>query len=194
MDSPDETRKFPLFFQTGIVVAVIVCAAAAIALWPAFHSPAMPMDEGMVLVYPEMLLKGHLPYRDFEHVTGPGNVLVLATAYAIFGANIFVERTIGLIYRLIIVAAIFGIARRWGLITASACAFVASLFLSGTDLWANTWFAGLSFALCSLWACANYFSRWRCFAGGVFAGLAVLCRCDYGPALFLSLLPLFWPM
>ena len=152
------------------------------------------MDEGMVLVYPEMLLKGHLPYRDFEHVTGPGNVVLLAACYGTFGTNIFVERTVGLIYRLIIVATIFGIVQRWGVISAAACALVATVLVSGTDLWANTWFPGVAFALCSLWASARYVSGWRCFGGGVFAGLSVLCRCDFGPALILSLLPMFWPM
>src|SRR4029077_1532759 len=47
---------------------------------------------------------------------------------------------------------------------------------------------------CSLWASAKYVSRGRCFVGGVCAGLSVLCRCDFGPALILSLLPMFWPM
>lgn len=177
-----------------IILAALICAVAAVALWPAFHSPAIPMDEGMVLVYPEMILKGHLPYRDFEHVTGPGNHLLLAAVYQVFGVNIFAERAVGLIYRLIIVAAIFGITRRWDRMAAGACAFIAAVLLTGTDLWANTWFAGVAFALCSLWASAKYFSPARCFTGGFCAGLAALCRCDFGPALLLSLLPMFWPM
>ena len=32
----------------------------------------------MVLVYPEMSLKGQLPYRDFESITAPGNSMILA--------------------------------------------------------------------------------------------------------------------
>src|SRR6266513_1843684 len=135
-----------------VVIVAVICAACVIALWPAFHSPAVPMDEGMVLVYPEMVLKGHLPYRDFEHVTGPGNVMLLSTAYSLFGTNLFVERAVGLIYRLIIVAAMFGIVQRWGVVSASACALVAAVLFTGTDLWANTWFPGVAFALCSLWA------------------------------------------
>lgn len=194
MDVPQEIEAPPSLRRYWIIFAAIFCALAGIALWPAFHSPAIPMDEGMVLVYPEMFLKGHLPYRDFEHVTGPGNIIVLAAAYSLFGTSIFAERVVGLIYRLIIVAAIFGIVRRWGAIAASTCAFVAAVLLTSTDLWANTWFAGVAFALCSLWAAAECISGWRCFSAGVFAGLSVLCRCDFGPALCLSLLPLFWPM
>jgi len=71
---------------------------------------------------------------------------------------------------------------------------VVTVLLTATDLWANTWFAGVAFALCALWASARYFSAPRSFAGGFFAGLSSLCRCDFGPALVFSLLPMFWPM
>src|SRR5712691_9981102 len=99
--------------QWKLLACTILIASAVIALWPAFYSPAMPMDEVMVLVYPEMLLKGHLPYRDFESIYGPGNISILAAAYAGFGTNIFVERGVGLICRLLILVGIFGIVQRW---------------------------------------------------------------------------------
>src|SRR2546430_12659076 len=89
---------------------ILAGALLALALWPSFQSPAPPEDEGIALVYPEMFLKGRLPYRDFETIYGPGNLLVLSTAYSLFGANIFVERAIGLVYRLVILLGIFGIA------------------------------------------------------------------------------------
>jgi len=97
-----------------LTVAIALCGIFTLGIWPAFHSPAIPMDEGMVLVYPEMILKGQLPYRDFESITGPGNSMILAGAYAGFGPNLFVERAVGLAYRIFIVLAIFGIAQRWG--------------------------------------------------------------------------------
>jgi hypothetical protein len=179
----------------GKLLACLVIAALALtALWPAFHSPAMPMDEGVVLVYPEMVLKGHLPYRDFELVYGPGNVGILAAAYATFGTDIFVERAVGLVYRLLILFAVFGIAQRWDTIIAGGCMFVTGVLLAGTDLWANSWIAGAAFAICSLWMMAKTDSGWRCFTGGIIAGLSLLCRCDFGPALMVSSLPLFLPM
>lgn len=177
-----------------LLACFVVAALALTALWPAFRSPAMPMDEGVVLVYPEMLLTGHLPYRDFESVYGPGNFGVLAAAYAIFGTDIFVERAVGLIYRLLILVAVFGIVQRWDGIIAGGCMFVTGVLLAGTDLWANTWMAGAAFALCSLWMIANPDSGWRCFTGGILAGVSLLCRCDFGPALIVSSLPLFLSM
>src|SRR5438105_718802 len=130
------------FAKAGAMLLIVAIAAAA--LWPAFQSPASPQDEGTVLVYPELLLKGYLPYRDFETVTGPGNPMILATTYAAFGTNIFVERAVGLVYRLLIVAAIFGIAQRWGIATAVGSTLIVGALLPATDLWANTWFAGVA--------------------------------------------------
>ena len=177
--------------QCRFLACTIVVASVVIALWPAFYSPAMPMDEGMVLVYPEMLLKGHLPYRDFESIYGPGNISILAVAYAGFGTNIFVERAVGLSYRVLILLAIFGIAQRWNTLIAAGCAFVSGVLLAGTDLSASNWIAGVAFALCSFWVMANIDSGWRCFSAGVMAGVSLLCRCDFGPVLIVSSLPLF---
>src|SRR5438445_336151 len=177
-----------------LIVAIALCGIFTLGIWPAFHSPAIPMDEGMVLVYPEMILKEQLPYRDFESITGPGNSMILAGAYAGFGPNLFVERAVGLAYRIFIVLAIFGIAQRWGALIATSCAILTIVLLAGTDLWANTWYTGLSFALCSLWAMADARSSWRCFVAGLLAGIALLGRCDFGPALIASSLPLFLSM
>src|ERR1700736_3771270 len=113
-----------------LLACLAIVALTLVALWPAFYSPAMPMDEGMVLVYPEMLLKGYLPYRDFESIYGPGNVSILAAAYVGFGANIFVERAVGLICRLLILVGIFGIIQRWDTIIATGCMFVTGVLLA----------------------------------------------------------------
>jgi hypothetical protein len=177
-----------------IIVFCLIAGLLVIALWPAFQAPGQPEDEGIALVYPEMLLKGRLPYRDFESIYGPGNLFVLSAAYSLFGTNIFVERAVGLICRLFILLAIFGMAQRWGTFVASACALVAVVILRHSDMWANTWFAATAFALGAFWMMANVRSGWRCFAAGLFGGIALLCRCDFGPALVVSALPLFISM
>jgi len=128
-----------------LIVAIALCGIFTLGIWPAFHSPAIPMDEGMVLVYPEMILKGQLPYRDFESITGPGNSMILAGAYAGFGTNLFVERAVGL--------------------------------ASGSS---SYWRFSESR---SVGAMADVMSSWRCFVAGLLAGVALLGRCDFGPAL-----------
>jgi len=177
-----------------LIACGVICAFSIAALLPAFHSPGQPMDEGMVLLYPEMFLKAHLPYRDFEMIYGPGNLFSLSAAYAVFGTNVFVERAVGLIYRLLILLAMFGIVQRWGTLIASGCAFVMAVLLTNTDLWANTWIAGIAFGLCALWLMANLDSAWRPLAAGFFAGFSLLCRSDFGFALIAAVLPLFFLM
>src|ERR1700737_2571882 len=130
-----------------IIVFCLLAGLLVIALWPAFQSPGQPEDEGIALVHSEMLLKGRLPYRDFETIYGPGNLLILSAAYSIFGTNIFVERAVGLFYRLLILLGIFGIAQRWGNVVAFGCILLTAVLLGGTDLFANTWIAALAFAL-----------------------------------------------
>jgi len=60
-----------------LIVFVLLAGLLVAALWPAFQSPGQPEDEGIALVYPEMFLKGRLPYRDFESNYGPGNLQML---------------------------------------------------------------------------------------------------------------------
>ena len=152
------------------------------------------MDEGSLLVYPELIIKGQLPYRDFETFYGPGNFWVLSVAYALFGTDMVVERAVGLTYRLLILLSIFGIAQRWDAVTAVGTMALMGMLLAFTGLFAGPWIAGVAFTLCSLWLIAKIESHWRCFAGGMFAGMAILCRADLGPAVVVSALPLFLSM
>src|SRR5260370_16799502 len=133
-----------------LIVAIALCGIFTLGIWQAFHSPAIPMDEGMVIVYPEMILKGKLPYRDFESITAPGNSMILAGAYAGFGPNLFVERAVGLAYRIFMVLAIFGIAQRWAALIATSCAILTIVLLAGTHLYSTTSSTVPSFALFSL--------------------------------------------
>lgn len=177
------------------LAAFILTAALAVFIFShGFDGPAMPMDEGVLLVGPELVLKGELPYRDFHLTKGPGNLAILSAAYSIFGVNIFVERAVGLAYRLVIVLAILGIARRWGLIVGVGCAAIGIWLLAVTDLMAHTWVAATAFALCSLWLLANIGSVRRCFVAGILASIAFSCRLDLGAAYFLATLPLFFEM
>lgn len=170
-------------------IFALLAALLTLSLWPTFQAPAPPEDEGIALVYPETFMKGRYPYRDFETIYGPGNLLVLSGAYSVFGLNIFVERAVGLIYRLSIFAGLFALAARRGSVVAFATGVIALLFLNG-DLFANTWLAALAFALLGL-CLTKIQSRERCFVAGILAAFAGVCRCDLGPAIVLLFLPAF---
>lgn len=180
--------------QSPVLPAIIGLLILLFAFGPAFEEPASQMDEGTLLVYPEQLLHGKLPYRDFETFYGPANPALLAGVYAITGVNLFVERSVGLLYRCAIVLAFFAIGRRWGTAAGCGCLLVSGLLLVPTHLLAFAWLGALAFALWSLWLAREPGGSARCFGSGLCAGLALAFRVDLGPAMILSTLPLLFPM
>ena len=81
----------------SLAVAALVLVALLLPLLLGFYLRAdKTMDEGPLLVYPELILKGNLPYRDFETFYGPANIYVLSGVYAVFGPSILAERGTGL--------------------------------------------------------------------------------------------------
>lgn|SRR5438876_3422078 len=174
-----------------IVVCTLIILIVLVPLWADFEQTAAPMDEGSLLVYPELILKGEVPYRDFETFYGPGNLWVLSAVYAVFSPDIFVERAVGLAYRVLILAAIFIIAQRWSTPLAAGCTLLAGMLVLPSLLAAYAWMGGMMCCLWSIWMIAAPELKWRAFGGGVLAGSALLFRPDLGPAVIASAFPLF---
>ncbi len=157
---------------------------------PSLHRFASVMDEGTLLVYPELILEGFLPYRDFETFYGPANVYLLAGCYSLLGCEIGVERAVAVLYRLAAVSAMFCLLRRSGLIVAVGGALLSGFMLVPLELTASAWVGGV---VCAMWSLVAGFSsalRWRASLAGVLAAGALLFRPDLGPAVFLSAVPL----
>ena len=180
--------------RNTIVAAAVVLLLLLIAFSCGFRETGPPMDEGMLLVYPELVLHGQIPYRDFETFYGPANPYFLAGAFSIFGTHIFTERSVGLLYRVIALLAIFGIACRWGTLIASGCMFIAGTLLICTQPIASAWIGAIACALAALWILSSNLGSARFFFGGLFGGLALLFRPDIAPALIFSSLPFLWPI
>jgi len=100
--------------------------------------------------------------------------LVLSSSYRLFGNNIYVERTIGLIYRLLILLGIVAIAHRFDIFLTVACGLIAVILLARTDLFANACFAATGFALIGMSLVDKRYSPWLCSVG---ACLLVLLFC-----------------
>jgi hypothetical protein len=152
------------------------------------------MDEGMLLVYPEMIQRGAIPYRDFETFYGPANPYLLAAVYSVFGTTIEVERTVGLLYRGLILIALFGLTRRWGTPIATGCLLLSGFLLLPLGVIAYAWLGALACALSFIWAMAGPRSSRECFIGGLLAGLALAFRVDVAPAVALAAGVLLWPL
>ena len=180
--------------RNTVAAAAVVLLVLLIAFWPAYESGAGLMDEGMILVYPEMLLRGKLPYRDFETFYGPANPALLAAVFSVFGTNIFVERTVGLAYRMLILLAVFAIVQKWGRTLAVGCVFLTGCLLLPTYISAYAWFGAMVCGLWSLWVSSRPESYRRCFLAGLLAAGALLFRVDVGPAIVISALPMLYAM
>src|SRR5258708_34151374 len=78
--------------QRNAIVFVIIGLAFLIPLRGLLRSQGPPMEEGFILVFPERLLHGDLPNRDFLHLYGPGTLWALAGPYTGFGTSRTAER------------------------------------------------------------------------------------------------------
>ncbi len=164
-------------------------ATAALLLWlmsARFALPAAAMDEGMLLVYPEQILKGNLPYRDFDTAYGPANPYLLAGVFAGLGSSIAAERAVGLGFRLAILAAVGALAWRWGAQAAAGALLLTGIFLLPTNLVAYAWMGGMACALWSVWLAGRGGSVWGKWGAGLLAASALLFRPDLGPAVLLA--------
>lgn len=174
-----------------VFAASISLLLISVALWSCFERRGSPMDEGSLLLYPELMTHGAVPYRDFETFYGPANPMCLAAVYSVFGTTITVERAAGLLYRLLILLAIFCITQRRGTTAAAACTFLSGCMLVVTGLVASAWIGAMACALWYVWIVTTPdLSLRRSCAGGFIAGLALLFRVDLAPAIILASAPL----
>ena len=171
----------PLIFLTQLPV------------WGMYAKPSNTMEEGTLLIGGELVARGWTPHGDFEHLYGPADLWTLAAAFSIFGVSITVERLVGMLYRFLLIGAIFAIARRWGSGVATAAAGLAWLLITPFGLIAYSWIAALAFGVASLAVAldANESSR-RWLVAGLLAGVALLFRADFILALALGVGPLVW--
>src|SRR4029079_932458 len=165
-----------------------VLALIALPLRGLYHTTGGSMEEAFMMVFPERMMKGDLPNRDFLHLYGPGALQVLVGWYKLVGISLESERTFGLIQHLAIIFALFTLARPWGRLAAAAVAGLAVFYvLTPIGLTAMAWNGGLALCLwlvlCALRARAVAKPTWSLIAAGLLAGLSLTYRPDLAFAL-----------
>lgn len=172
--------------RADVVALGLVALALALPLVGLLRYQGPPMEEGFMLVFPERLLAGDLPHRDFLHLYGPGSLWVLAAVYRLFGVHITVERTVGLLQHAAVAYGMFAVLRPWGRRIATAAALVAVVVLIGPlGLSAMAWNGALALGVWGLatgaWAARaddpRRARRLAVLSGLLFAG-ALLYRPD----------------
>jgi hypothetical protein len=174
------------------LVVGIVMAVPFRGLWVA---PGPSMEEGFMLVFPERVLAGDVPNRDFLHLYGPGSLWVLAGFFKVLGVDLWVERLVGLFQIVALVAGVTVVGHRWGRYTAAlGGAITAILIMPPIQFTALAWVGGIALALWAVIVAVRVFdaghrgTRTVLYAG-LLAGLALL----YRPDLVIALgLPFGW--
>jgi len=183
-----------------VVALGIVALALLVPLRGLMRSQGPPMEEGFMLVFPERLLKGAIPNRDFLHLYGPGSLWVLAPIYKILGTDLRVERLMGLLQQAGVAFGVYFVARWWGRRVAVVSALIAIvIMLPPAGLTAFAWPGAIAFGLCGLAVgvharAAPDPGRARVLAitSGILFGAAFLYRIDLVIAVALTIAVLVW--
>ena len=141
-----------------------------------------------MLVFPERVLHGDFPNRDFLHLYGPGSLWALAGWMKALGVTLEAERLFALLQQVGVVAGVFWLARPWGRRLALSCALLSLLFIvPPLGLTALAWVGGVALGLLGLglvlagrrrFARAPTTALRFAFWGGVVSAIALLFRLD----------------
>jgi hypothetical protein len=178
-----------------LALVATVCVLPLFGLW---RAPGAPMEEGFMLTFPELVLKGFVPHKDFLHLYGPGLLWVLAAVYKVVGVTLEAERSVGYLQQLGVAFGIFAALRPWGRWVAAAGACVAAvIIIPPIGLVALAWVGGVALGLWAVVVVLAGLERDEVRLvglGGLLGGLALLFRPDLvlavglpGIVLFLAL-------
>ena len=170
----------------SVVSVAIVAVVFVLPMRALLRYQGPPMEEGFMLVFPERLLAGDLPHRDFLHLYGPGSLWALAGWYKILGVSITAERLFGMAQLAGIVFGVMALVWPWGRRVATAAGVLGVLLTTtAIGLTALAWNGAVALLVWSMWAGlrarrtsdATVAARWWTTAGAL-AGVALLFRPD----------------
>ena len=108
-----------------------------------------------MLVFPDRVLHGAVPNKDFLYLYGPGSLWSLAGVYKVFGTHLLVERLAGLTQLVGMAVAAGLLVRWWGRWVAVAAVLLNVMFvMPALQLTAIPWTGGAALALGALVALA----------------------------------------
>jgi hypothetical protein len=176
---------------------LVVGLVVALPLRGVFRAPGPPMEEGFMLVFPERLLEGDIPNRDFLHLYGPGSIWTIAAFFKVLGVSLWAERAVGMLQLVGVISGTTYIGYRWGRFVAAACGTISAIvIIPPIGATALAWVGGVAFALWSVAVATRALDpgqrRERALTiAGLLAGAALLFRPDLVICLGLSLGALF---
>jgi hypothetical protein len=164
-DRPRWTHR-QVDWRDALAVGLVVLAMLA-PMRALMRYQGPPMEEGFMLVFPERLLAGDVPHRDFLHLYGPGSLWALAGWYTVAGVSITAERLFGFAQLAGIVFGVMALAWPWGRrVATTAGLFGVLVTMTAIGLTALAWNGAVALLVASVW-CGLRARRWLTDAGGV---------------------------
>jgi hypothetical protein len=157
-----------------LLAQALPAALGALVALPALSWPVSTLDEAILLVYPQRMLEGDLPFRDFFAAYGPTFWWGLTGWYSLTGLTVLSMRLLGLVLHVALVLGTYRMLRAYGSRGSAGlgASFAAVLLFR---LGANP-YAWVVATTLSVWQLALV--RRRPLAAGVLAGLAIGVRPD----------------
>lgn len=184
------------------IAAGIVGLAIALPLPTLFRYQGPPMEEGFMLAFPQRVLAGDVPNRDFLHLYGPGSLWALAAWFKVAGTTLAAQRTFGLFQHLAIIYGLFVLALGWGRREALSVGLLGVLLVvTPIGLTALAWngavglgvvASGLAIHGAARQVAGRPHGRTLLVAAGVVYGAALLFRPDLVVGAGLATLALLW--
>lgn len=153
--------------------------------------PAGTLDEMILVVYPERMMAGDLPYRDFFTAYGPAQWWLLQGVYSLTEPSVLTARVVGIAVHAALVLAVYRLVLPRGRVLASTGGAIAAFLLLGLGAAPYAWLLCVALCVAHVALVAEGDSR-RVALGGVLAGLAIAVRPDVAPLALLPTVPLLW--
>lgn len=153
--------------------------------------PADTLDEMILVVYPERMMAGDLPYRDFFTAYGPAHWWLLQGFYELAGAGVQSARLLGMGFHVVLVLATYWCLLPRGRWIAVAGGVISALLLSSLGAAPYAWLLAATLCLTNV-AVLMSRARGRLPLAGVAAGAAIAVRPDVGLLAVLPALPFLW--
>jgi hypothetical protein len=184
-------RRLDRSLLPGAAGIALVLAVALLPVRGLYRATGASMEEGFMLVFPNLVADGWVPNVDFLHLYGPTSLNALSIWYALFSDSLESQRTFGLLQHLGIIFGIYALVRAHGRLLATGAAIVATfLIIAPIGLTALAWHGGVAFGLWSVVFAVRGRATGRTVdwvVAGLLAGLALGFRPDLALALGLAL-------
>lgn len=149
-DHPGWARRSIDWRTVAVVIGVAIVFGLPMRALFRYQGP--PMEEGFMLVFPEQVLNGQVPHRDFLHLYGPGSLWVLAGWFKLVGVSITAERVVGAAQLGAIVFGVMALVAPWGRKVMAASGVIGVLLTTtAIGLTALAWDGAVALAVAALW-------------------------------------------